>query len=187
MKTILFYYDDFSNFEVACSAFQFHEGLVTAALEQRTYRSEENMLMVPHKTIAEIDPQEVDLVIIPGGNPTSLFEREDLKTFLSAIADRGGVIAGICGGTGLMAAFGFLDGKRCTGGGDGIRPDWEWGYPLFSRSNIDNSEAVVVDGKMVTAKGQAFLELSLKLNEVLGMYKSEEERLEDCKWWLGED
>lgn len=42
------------------------------------------------------------------------------------------------------------------------------------------------DDNMVTAKGQAFVELSLKLNEVMNMYKSEEERLEDRKWWLGE-
>ncbi|MBB6480975.1 DJ-1/PfpI family protein [Spirochaeta isovalerica] len=185
IKTLLFYYDDFSNFEVACTAFQFHDGLITAALEQRPFKSEENMVMIPHKTLDEINPAEIDLFVIPGGNPTSLFENATLRSFLTAVADRGGVVAGICGGTGLMAAMGLLKGKKCTGNSAGIGPDWKWGYPLFSESIITNESAVVVDGNMVTSQGRAFLEMSLRLNDVMGMYSSEEERQQDLDWWMG--
>lgn len=187
MKTVLFYYDEFSNFEVACSAFQFHGSLVTAALEKRPYKSEENMIMVPHCAIGELDPGEVGLVIIPGGDPQHLYGNGEIRTFLGKVADHGGVLAGICGGTFLMAQFGFLKGRRCTGSGSGIPDDWREKYPFFEGAIIDNSLPVVADGKMVTAKGQGFVELSLKLNEVMGMYKDDEERLADRKWWLGEE
>jgi len=185
MKTVLFYYDAFSNFEVACAAFQFQDSLITAALEQRIYISEENMKMVPHMTISQINPQEVDLLIIPGGNPTSLFDNDSLKTFVQSVSAHGGVIAAICGGTGLLASLGLLNGKKCTGGGQGITSDWDWGYPLFKESIIVD-EPVVVDDKIVTSTGQSFLEFSLMLNEVLGMYESEEERMEDRRFWLKE-
>jgi len=183
MKTVLFYYDDFSNFEVACTAFQFHESLLTAAMEQRIYTSEENMRFEPHTTISELNPKEVSLLILPGGNPSNLFGNEEFRAFVLEVSAGGGVIAGICGGTAIPAAFGLLEGKRCTGGGDGISEDWDWGYPLFTESIICN-DPVVTDGNIVTAKGQAFVELALELNSVMGMYKTEEEKLADISWWL---
>ncbi len=116
-KTAIFYYDNFAEFEIVLTLLLLHKNheVVTTALEKRPYRSEELQLFCVDKTITELEPTEIDLLLIPGGNSSSMFENAELKAFIQNVADHGGKIAGICGGSELLAAHGLLDGLRCTG------------------------------------------------------------------------
>ncbi|MBN2389802.1 MAG: DJ-1/PfpI family protein [Anaerolineae bacterium] len=99
MKIALFYYDEFAEFEVvlACLVFKRH-GLVTIALEDREYRSEEGQRFCVDQVIKDVDVDSIDLLIIPGGEPALLVDNLELKRFVESLLAKNKKVAGICGG-----------------------------------------------------------------------------------------
>lgn len=182
MNICILYYDGFCEFEVAVAASQFtSEHLIAGAAENKVYLSEEKQKYIPDKTIGELNPEEIDLLIIPGGNPQYLFENEILKKFVCALNEKKKIIAGICGGAELMAAYGLLDNKRCTGDGSGLRTDAP--YSKFLKNAVIVDEELVVDGNIVTSMGRAYVDFGLKLGEIMKVYESKEEAEENYKWY----
>lgn len=170
MKAVLFYNDGFAQFEIALVLLnlpdlEWHH----VALENRPYRSLEGQTFLVSHTLESIDPKSVDLFLIPGGDSLPLFEMAYLKTFIERCISSGGLVAGICGGSELLAGFGLLDGLRCTGGASGIRAS----DPLAKYYQHTKYEAspVVVDncesGIMITAQGLAYEAFASKLVEVM--------------------
>ncbi len=181
MNVCIFYYDGFCEFEVALTAAIFRqENLFAAAVEDKVYVSEEKQRFLPDKIIADLDPEDIDLFVIPGGNPLYLSDNEMLRSFITELNKKGKYIAGICGGTFLMAEYGILNNKRCTGSGNGLKPDMPY-IELFANSKITD-ESVVVDGNAITAIGQAYAEMAVELGGIMKLYKNEEEAAEDLKW-----
>lgn len=185
-RICLFYYDDFAEFEIVLIALQFMQGgheIIAAALEDRVYMSEEKQRFLPDITIGALDPATVDYFIIPGGDPSSLYENRELREFLSALAEREATIAAVCGGSALLAAQGLLDGRRCTGNGSGITPDAK-NYAVYADALVVPPEEadIVHDGPFITAKGGAFTDLALYLGRLINLYKDEEEFDKDLRW-----
>jgi protease I len=68
-------------------------------------------------SIDEVDPQDFDGVLIPGGakSPLILSQDERVTAFVRAIAEAGKLIACICRGTLLAANAGIVRNRRITG------------------------------------------------------------------------
>lgn len=182
MNICVLYYDGFCEFEIAIAALQFiKHNLITVALENRMFISEEKQQYLPHKTLKEVRPEEIDLLIIPGGDPSSLYKNSELREFILDMDIRGKFIAGICGGTELMAAYGVLNGRKCTGGSSGLRESAD-DLALFKNAEIVD-EDVVQSGNVITSIGKAYVEFAIKLNEVMGVYENAEELVADMNWF----
>ncbi|HYE10022.1 MAG TPA: DJ-1/PfpI family protein [Patescibacteria group bacterium] len=181
MKVCIFYYDGFCEFEVVLCAIQFKGSCFTAALEDRVYISEEKQSFLPDKTIDELNPDEIDLFIIPGGNPRYLFSNSKLKNFTEALNKKNRFIAGICAGTYLMAQYGLLKGKRCTGDSSGLKAGEAY-TDLFKDAVVTNAD-IVVDGNTITSTGQAFVEFAFKLSKVMKLYENDEEAQSAYNWF----
>lgn len=180
MNICVLYYDGFAEFEVVVSLLLFmKENVITTALENRIYESEEKQRFLPHKTIEELNTDDIDLLIIPGGDPRYLYDNKVLNNFLKELNRKNKYIAGICGGTEIMAAAGILDNKKCTGDSSGLNLDAPYIH-LFSKANIVE-EDVVVDGNIITSIGQAFIELAVELGKIMN-YKTEDEAQATYKW-----
>ena len=182
MKIALFYYDGFSEFEVVLIGllFKTHD-LISIALENREYRSEENQRFCVDKVIKDIDADSIDLLVIPGGTPYPLVENQELKSFIENLIYRNKKVSGICGGASLLAGLGILNGKKCTGITSCVNPEFN-SYKYYSES-ILSEEYVVVDGNIITAQGQAYVEFAVELVRQMGLYKNEDEYEEDLKWF----
>lgn len=180
MNVCVLYYDGFCEFEVVFTFTKFRNNIVSAALENRVYISEEKQKYLPDKTIEELNPDDIDLFIIPGGDPSYLYENKKLKDFITALNDNNKLIAGICGGVELMAKCGVLKNKKCTGDGEGIKLD-ENNKHIFENATIVN-EDVVIDGNCITSIGQAFIEFSIELGKLMNIYKNDEEIKESYNW-----
>ena len=182
MKIALFYYDGFSEFEVVLIALFFRQhDLITVALEKREYRSEENQRFLVDQVLPDVDVDSIDLLVIPGGDPTPLIENRELKSLIGALISRNKKVAGICGGTCLLAGMGFLIGKRCTGLSSGVTPASSY-YPYFAESTISD-EHVVVDGNIITAQGQAYVEFAVELARQMNLCSNEEDYEQAVKWF----
>ena len=182
MNVCIFYYDGFCEFEIVLVAAEFSShNVITVALENKIYISEEKQKFVPDKIIQELNPDDIDLFIIPGGNPSFLYENSILKNFIKDMNNNKKTIAAICGGTELLAAYGLLDNKRCTGDSDGLKIDADY-IELFRKSIILKDD-VVVDGNIITSTGQAFIEFAFKLGMVMDIYKNKDEVSQKYKWY----
>ena len=118
---------------------------------------------------SEINPNEVSLLILPGGMPGTL--NLDASHFtddlISAVTKNGGRIAAICAAPLILGKRGLLDGRSATC------------YPGFEgelKGAEISSLPVVTDGNITTAKGMGVaLEFSLELVRlILGEDKANE-------------
>lgn len=180
MSVCVYYYDGFCEFEVIFAVNNFRNNIFSAALENRVYISGEKQKYLPDKTIQDLNPDEIDLFIIPGGNPVQLYEKTELKEFLMKLNEKNKIIAGICGGAELMAYYGLLDNKRANGDSEGFRVD-ESNRHIYEKVIIVN-EDVVRDGNCITSIGQAFIEFAIETGKAMNVYKDDEQAKEDYKW-----
>ena len=182
MKIALFYYDGFSEFEVVLVGlfFKTHD-LTSIALEAREYRSEECQRFCVDKVLQDVDPDSIDLFVIPGGEPAPLVENHELKSFIESLLSRNKKVAAICGGAALLAGLGLLKGRKCTGLASGMNPRIP-SAQYFSESAFSD-EHVVVDGNVITAQGQAYVEFAVELVRQMGLCRSDAEYDQGLKWF----
>lgn len=181
MNVCVFYYDDFCEFEVVL-AFTILKGKVfTAALEDRVYVSGEKQRYLPDKVIQDLNPDDIDLFIIPGGSPEKLYEKAELKEFLYKLNDRNKLIAGICGGAEIMAYYGLLDNKEANGDSEGFRVN-EGNKHIYEKVKLVDKH-VVRDGNCITSIGQAYVEFSIELGKIMNVFKNDGEAKETLSWF----
>lgn len=117
-------------------------------------------------TIDELKIEEVDLLIIPGGNPDAVKETGKLYKCLRELNERGVVIGALCSAPVHLAKAGVLKGKRYTTS----LPVNE--FTEFETENYKD-ENVIVDHNIVTAKASGYVEI----------YKDEDDLLETIRFF----
>jgi putative intracellular protease/amidase len=121
--------------------------------------------LVPSLTIDQLDDDDVELLILPGGeswqdpaNHAAIIDR------LSALHARRVAIAAICGATLPLARLGMLDGIAHTSNDLGwltaLAPSYR-GAPRYSK------QLAVTDDRVVTASGIGALEFAYEILELL--------------------
>ena len=184
MKTCVLYSDGFGEFEIiiAVGNLAAKSDIIPVALEMRPYVSEEKQTFLPSKTLEEIDPQEVDVFLIPGGTGIpALMEAPRLGDLLRELDARGALLGAICGGVHPLGWAGVLNGRRFTCNARGFELDKETREKYFQRAVYDEQD-VVVDRNIVTAMAQAFVEFGTEIADQAGLYATPEERERDYRW-----
>ncbi len=163
--------------------------VVTASLGERkgdggekemgTVEGSHGIGVVPDAAIDEIDPDQFDAVVLPGGFPgfVTLGNDERVLTIVRRMNGAGKFVAAICGSPSVLVKAGVVEGRRATihpaGRGD-----------LTDEQYVD--DRVVVSGKLVTSKAAGTaMEFALRLvGELVGeerMKKLAEEILAECE------
>ena len=112
-------------------------------------------------TLSELDPEEIELLILPGGMPgaQNLYDCEAVCQLTVAHTKKNKPIAAICAAPFILGKLGLLKEKRATC------------YPGFEgdlEGATVSCDGVVTDGNVVTAKGMGVsLPFSLALTELL--------------------
>jgi 4-methyl-5(b-hydroxyethyl)-thiazole monophosphate biosynthesis len=103
-----------------------------------------------------------DMIILPGGMPgsTNLDESKTVDAALKVAAKKGAYLCAICAAPLVLGKRGYLNGKRAV-----CYPGFE---EYLSGATVSESETVVRDGNVITAKGMgAAFEFGLELVRVL--------------------
>ncbi|MFW9967544.1 MAG: DJ-1/PfpI family protein [Candidatus Thorarchaeota archaeon] len=179
MKSYVLLYDGFVQFEIMLSLLLLKDKseIHSFSVDERIVPSHEKLKTVAELTVVDIDPDDVDLLIIPGGEPGAYKERKDINNLLQEIHGRGKTIAAICGGPEFLANAGILKDKRITHG-----HDEEYALKVFKDCTLLD-EDVVVDGNIITARGQAYAEFAVEIYRQLDLFESEEEAEETLSWF----
>lgn len=174
MNVYFFLYDGFSGLELAFPAFVLRKtNHVTVGLQKGFVISEENMKYTADISLAEMNIDEVDAFIIPGGSALQhLKDGSQIQEILNQLDKRNKVIASVCGGPVLFTNTSILDNKRYTVGGDHPLPE-HW-LKHFKTGTYVN-EDVVIDGNLITAKMEAIVGFAISIGKALGIFANEEE------------
>jgi len=119
------------------------------------------LLVQPSRSVAEVDPSDVAVFILPGGDRWEKAPLEaELTTLLRQLDSAGVPIAAICGATVAIAAIGLLQGRRHTSNGPGYLAKQVPGYD----AGADYVDAPAVrDRGLITASGLADVEFAAEL------------------------
>ena len=99
-------------------------------------------------TFEEINPEDADVLVIPGGLPgtTTLAAHEGLgEAFKAAAANPEKKVAAICAAPSVLGGLGILNGKRAI-----CFPGWE---DKLTGAQIIEGARVVVDDNVTTSRG----------------------------------
>ncbi len=160
-KFAVMLYPDFSLQEITCltSALTvwFGEQIDFIASENREYRSEDGLQVLPDKTTAEARITDYDCVILPGTiNPLPALFDEKLIGFLKDGADSGVVFAAISSAPILLSKAGVLNGKKFT---SGYFMQMAESFPFVEKDNFIH-QGIIEDGNVITGIGMFFREFA---------------------------
>lgn len=146
---------------------------VARAVEE--LRDESGLRMLPDRSIDEVDPDHLTVVIVPGGNPDSVIEDPAVLDWLRRAGDAGVLVGAICAGVALVASAGLVAGRRFT-----HNYRWPWTMPehaamvepLWDGGLVeeDRTVGVVRDGSLVSALPNAPIEFAMEVLVALDLY-----------------
>jgi protease I len=151
MKALFLIADGFEDVQFFCPYYRLREDgvsvTVAAAVDNKAVTGLHGYVVEPDMPIPELNPSEYDLLVIPGGRaPERLRLREEAVDLARTFAQDGSLVAAIGHGPQLLLSAGALDGRSGTCD-PGIRDD------VRSVAGSYRDEAVVVDGPLITARG----------------------------------
>lgn len=135
--------------------------VVLAATEEGPIEGSRGVSVLPNMLIDQIDDNDFDLVVLPGGQPgtTNLQKNEKVKTIIQNMHRSKKQVAAICAAPTILRTAGILKNTTVTS------------HPSVKDQlqDIDYSEdRVVVDGNIVTSRSPGTaLEFALTLVEIL--------------------
>ncbi len=178
IRAYVLIYDGFAQFEVvlACYLLKTKGEVITVGMNKEVVGSFEGFISLPHMTIDELNIEEMDLLIIPGGNPDAVKETGKLYRFLRELNERDVVIGAICSSPVHLAKAGVLKGKRYTTS----LPVNE--FTEFETENYKD-ENVIVDHNIVTAKASGYVDFAIALGKEMEIYKDEDDLLETIRFF----
>ncbi|ARU61831.1 hypothetical protein CBW65_12915 [Tumebacillus avium] len=177
MKALILLFDGYAEFEVNLVGLFFNgdgnEVVMTADRDEVDYvTGGANFRTVPHVKLSEVNPAEYDVLAIPGGSLTHLLDHEPVLNLIRAFHREGKVIGAICAGPALLGAAGVLGDHSYT---TSYSPENHEVAHLFNWETC-TGRAVTVDGNLVTAKGNGYVEFAVALAERVNMFDSPEEK-----------
>lgn len=160
-KFAVLLYPDFSLQEITCltSALTvwFGEKIDYIASENKEYRSEDGLRVIPTKTTADARITDYDCVILPGTiNPLPALFDDRLIDFLRSGNGSNIVFAAISSSPILLSKAGILRGKKFTSGFFMQMADT---FDFVEKNNFIH-KGIVEDGNVITGIGMFFREFA---------------------------
>lgn len=144
-------------------------------LSREAVQSMGGITVQPTTTVASVDPADVAVFILPGGDR---WEQQPLEPELRAlleVLDRERVpIAAICAATTAVARAGLLRGRRHTSNGPGYL---EQQVPGYTERDAYVDAPAVRDQGLITASGLADVEFAAEIMAELGVMSADDRAL----------
>lgn len=153
-KAVILTADEFEDMEVFFPYFRLlEEGVEVdiAAPHAGVIRGEHGYSLKVTRTIDEVDPDEYDLLVVPGGFPTgapaTIRKNKKAQVITRSFFAKNKPVASICHGPWLLVSADVVSGRRLTS-------YWHDGVPeeIRAAGGIYEDDAVVVDGNLVTSR-----------------------------------
>lgn len=175
-RVCLLVVDGFADWEPAHAVAELrrsgHYRVESVGLTRDPIESMGGLRVVPSMTVSEIDPADVAVFILPGGDRWEHAPVEpEIQALLQRLDARGTPVAAICGATVAIAKLGLLHGRRHTSNGleylRALVPDYA------EAANYVDAPAVR-DRGLITASGLGDVEFAREIFEELNVLSPED-------------
>lgn len=167
-RILILIYEGFAEFEMSLLGFiavEEKNSIVTAAPDDTMQVTGAGGLKVcADLGISRVRAEKYDALIIPGGLPEPIIDRDEVSGLIREFHESGRLVAAICIAPVHLARAGILAGRAYTTSlSENYRNLFDW-----SRKS---DRPVVVDGNIITARGNAFTDFALTVLEKLEAYE----------------
>lgn len=168
-KTIVLLYPEFSEYELSIALSILMQGrkpIITVSLTADPIKGESGLYCMADTTVAEVNLNEVDSLILPGCmDIIDLINEEALLDLIKDAASNDMIIAAISSSPTLLAKAGILKGKKFT---VGMPEEGRTKLGIFEEEN-NSDEIVIRDGNIITARGRGFISFGIILGKALNL------------------
>ncbi len=179
-KIVVFLFDGFSDWEIAYLTPEIKKNdkfdLIYFSQNGDSVFSMGGLQILPDTSLPDINLNEVEMLILPGGTAWEQDKNDFIDSFLKNLFVSGKTISAICAATTYLGKKGFLDNLKHTSNDlnyiKGIAPEY------LGEQNYVNSKAVS-DKNIITANGTAPIEFACEIFNNLKLYNDTENE----KWF----
>ena len=149
--------------------------LETVALTKDAVTSMGGMRVLPTRTIGDVNPADVAVLILPGGDRWESAPIEpEIEELLHRLDRAGTPLAAICAATTAIARTGLLRGRRHTSNGLAYLQQH---VPAYAEAANYVDTPAVRDRGLITASGLGDVEFARELFEELGVLSESDREL----------
>ncbi len=164
MKTVVLLYETCCIYEIVITNYFLqccgHE-LVFATTDGKPVVAQEKFSMNATCTLKDIDPKDVELLLVPGGD-ISAISNEEVYSFIRAVVDNKQLVAGICNGVDELDNAGVLNGIEST---------------------HSTEEDLVVGDYVITAKANMYVDMAIAIGKKMNLFVDEADLQETIDFW----
>lgn len=179
-KIFVFVFDGFSDWEIAYLTPEVKKseklGLIYFSRNGKAVLSMGGLHILPNLSLEKINPNEVEMLILPGGTAWEEGENSFIDSFVNDLFFKEKTIAAICGATIYLGQKGLLNNLKHTSNDlhylKGVAPEY-----LGEKNYVDS--LAVTDENLITANGIAPIEFAREIFKKLKLY--DDSRIE--KWF----
>lgn len=175
MNICIFLFDGFSDWEIAYLTPELHKSkkanLITFSGDGRPVTSMGGLKITPDTSIREINPEDVSLLILPGGEDWNERKLEYVSELTASVYNNRKPVAAICAATTFLGYKGYLDDVKHTSNDleylKAIAPEYK-GEALYQ------PEMFVSDENIITANGTAPIEFAREIFRKIELWDESE-------------
>ncbi|MBN2539666.1 MAG: DJ-1/PfpI family protein [Deltaproteobacteria bacterium] len=175
LKAYLLIFDGLADWEPALALCEINKSgkytVVTVGFSDRPITTMGGCTIIPDTTIDAINPDDVVIFIMPGGNMWERGPHEEIIKLLCLFHARGTVIAAICGATLEIARTGLTHDLRHTSNSKGYLKAM---IPDYRDDDLYVDKPAIADKNLITATGLGSVEFACEIVRLLNIYTGEE-------------
>lgn len=179
-RIFIYLFDGYADWEIAYLAPELNKSpnheLIYASHKGNSVISMGGLEVKPTSSLAEINSEELDLLVLPGGTIWEKEDPEEIKNLVLEVYRAKKPIAAICAATTFLGRIGVLDEIKHTSNDlnylKGVAP-------AYKGENLYQNTLATTDANIITANGIAPIEFAREVFSMVNLYN--EENLE--KWF----
>lgn len=167
MKYHVFIYEGYVSFEIMLATYflKTKGDVITVGVSKAPVKSCEDFTVLPDVGLEEVTAEEMEILLLPGGNLEPLKDHLPLQVLLRELISRNKVVAGICSAAELVKAA-----NQAARGPEGAEP-------AIVRNGVE------IAGKIVTAPPHKYVDFAIELGRVLSIYKDDDDFEETIRFF----
>ncbi|MEK4456510.1 MULTISPECIES: DJ-1/PfpI family protein [Paenibacillus] len=154
MKSHVLIYDGYVSFEIMLATYfmKTKGDIVTIGVTKDPVISYEDFKVTPSMAIDEVSAEDIQLLIIPGGDNTQLKTNKQLLALINTLNNDNKVIATICSATELLEIA-----------------------VVYYKSPVNHPTGLEIHKNIITAKPNKYVDFAIEIGKVMNIYTDDED------------
>ena len=164
MKSVVLLYETCCIYEIVITNYFLqccgHE-IVCVTTDGNPVTAQEKFSLNATCALKDIDPKEVELLLVPGGDISSI-ANEEVYSFIREVVKNKQLVAGICNGVDELENAGILEGIEST---------------------HSVKEALVVGDYVISARANMYVDMAIAIGKKMNLFADEADLQETIDFW----